>query len=80
MLSEHANGDWGAVCKDYRKPLKCYVKEDFPHFLVTDGYFFVRAHFTKEAVDDFKAKYGASVRMTSLSDKVIVIMQWTLDL
>lgn len=54
MLSEKANGDWNLVPKEYRKPLKCYVKESTPYFLVTDGYFFVQAYFTKEAIEDFR--------------------------
>ncbi len=36
-----ANGDFSKLSKEYRKPLKCYVKEATPYFLVTDGYFFV---------------------------------------
>ena len=54
MLSEKANGDWNLVPKEYRKPLKCYVKESTPYFLVTDGYLFVQAYFTKEAIEDFR--------------------------
>ena len=41
-----------------KKQIKCYVKESFPHFLVTDGFFYVPCYFTKKAVDDFKAKFG----------------------
>ena len=43
-------GDFSKVGAHLKKPIKCYVKESFPHFLVTDGYFFVPAYFTKEAV------------------------------
>jgi len=46
-------GDFNRVSKDLKKPLKTYVKESYPHFLVTDGYFFVQPHFTKEAVAEF---------------------------
>jgi hypothetical protein len=47
MLSEKENGDWNLVLKKYRKPLKCFVKESTPFFLVTDVYYFVQAYFTK---------------------------------
>lgn len=57
MLGPHANGDWSLVSKDYKKPLKCYVKEAYPYFLVTDGYFYVQAYFTKEAINEFRSKY-----------------------
>jgi hypothetical protein len=47
--------------------------------LVTDGYFFVPAYFTKEAVAEFKSKYG-NVNITDLGEKVIVLNQWTLEM
>jgi hypothetical protein len=49
LLTEmlNANGDWSKIPKDYRKPLKCFVKESYPYFLVTDGYFFLQTYFTK---------------------------------
>jgi hypothetical protein len=72
-------GDFGKVNKDFKKPIKCYVKESFPHFLVTDGYFFVPAYFTKEAVNEFKSKFG-NVNITDLHDRVIVITTWTLEM
>ncbi len=56
------------------------MKEDHPNFLVTDGYFFVKAYFTKEAVEDFRSKYSPAVKITSLADRVVVLTQWTLDL
>lgn len=66
MLGEVANGDWSLVSKDYKKPLKCYVKEAYPYFLVTDGYFFVQAYFTKEAVAEYRSKFGDRIRITGL--------------
>ena len=47
-------GDFGKVGANLKKPIKCFVKESYPHFLVTDEYFFVPAYFTKEAVSEFK--------------------------
>jgi hypothetical protein len=72
-------GDFSKVNKDFRKPLKCYVKESFPHFLVSDGYFFVPAYFTKEALSEFKAKFS-NVNVVDLKDKVIVFNNWTLEM
>ena len=34
-------GDFSKVSKDLKKPLKTYVKESYPFFLVTDGFFFI---------------------------------------
>jgi len=60
------------VNKDYKKPIKCYVKESYPHFLVTDGYVFVPAYFTKAAVDEFHKAYS-NINITDLEQKVIVL-------
>jgi hypothetical protein len=43
----NANGDWSKIPKDYKKPLKYFLKESYPYFLVTDGYFFLQIYFTK---------------------------------
>jgi len=55
------------------------VKESYPYFLVTDGYFFVQLYFTKEAIADFKSKFN-NVNVTDLHDRVILINNWTLEL
>ena len=56
LYSEMFNvgGDFNKVKDSLKKPIKCYVKESFPHFLVSDGYFFVPAYFTKDAFNEFK--------------------------
>lgn len=72
-------GDFGKVSKDLKKPLKCYVKEAYPHFLVTDGFFFVAPYFTKEAVAEFHLKFS-NVNIVDLNDKVIIINNWSLEM
>jgi hypothetical protein len=73
-----AQADFSQLSKDYRKPLKCYVKESYPHFLITDGYFFVEAAFTAHAVEDFRQKWR-DVKITALANRVIIINSWVLD-
>jgi hypothetical protein len=68
-------GDWNAP----KKTIKCYVKESFPHFLVTDGYFYVACYFTKKAVDEFRSRY-ASMNITDLRSRVITISDWSLEM
>jgi len=72
-------GDFNKVTKDLKKPLKCYVKEAYPHFLVTDGFFFVAPYFTKEAVAEFHQKFP-NVNIVDLNDKVIIINSWSLEM
>lgn len=61
-----------------KKAIKCYVKESFPHFLVTDGFFYVAAYFTKQAVSEFHSKFS-NMNITDLRSKVIVISDWSLE-
>jgi hypothetical protein len=67
------------VSKDLKKPIKCYVKESFPHFLVSDGYFFVPVYFTKEAVSEYKSKFS-NVHITDLQERVIILNTWHLEM
>ena len=77
MLAQ--GGDFSKVNKDLKRPLKTYVKESYPFFLVTDGYFFVQAYFTKEAVAEFRSKFN-NVNITDLHDRVIVLNNWSLEI
>jgi len=81
LYSEMFNkgGDFNKVSKDLTKPLKCFVKESFPHFLLSDGYFFVPAYFTNEAVKEFRSKFG-NVNISDLHDKVIILNDWHLEM
>jgi len=73
-------GDFSKLSESIpKKQIKCFVKESFPHFLVTDNFFYVACYFTKKVVDDFKAKYP-NVNITDLKSKVIIITDWTLEM
>lgn len=73
------NGDFKGIKEAIKKPLKCYVKEAYPYFLVSDGYFFLQCHFTKEAVNEFHKSYG-NVKIVDLTDKVVVLNKWSLEM
>lgn len=73
------NGDFSKVPDKVRKtPIKCYVKESSPYFLVTDDFFYVPCYFTKKAVDSFKS--AGSTSIADLRSRVIVINDWSLEL
>ncbi len=59
--------------------LKVYVKETQPYFLVSDSFFYVPAYFTQAALDDFKKK-NPSHSLTELTEKVVLISNWSLEL
>ena len=73
------NGNFGNVKEAFKKPIKCFVKEAFPFFLVSDGFFAVPLNFTKGAIDEFKSKFS-NVNIVDLSEKVIVINKWHLEM
>jgi len=75
----NVGGDFSKVKDTLKKPIKCYVKESYPHFLVSDGYFFVPAYFTKDAVAEFKQKFS-SISLVELNEKVVVLNEWTLEM
>jgi hypothetical protein len=80
-----SGGDLGKVQSSFKdatgkvKKIKCFVKESFPYFLVTDNHFYVPCYFTKRAVDDFKAKHSG-VNITDLKSKVVEIGDWSLEM
>merc|ERR1712083_898636 len=81
----NSGGDLGKVQSEFKdatgkvKKIKCFVKESFPYFLVTDNHFYVPCYFTKKAVDDFKSKH-AGINLTDLKSKVIEIGDWSLEM
>ena len=81
----NSGGNLGAVQNSFKdstgkvKKIKCFVKEAFPHFLVTDNHFYVPCYFTKKAVDGFKAAH-AGVNITDLKSKVVEIGDWSLEM
>jgi len=73
-------GDYSKLSKDITKQmLKVFVKETSPYFLVSDSYFFVPAYFTRAALDEFEKKFS-NVKVGDLSEKVILISNWSLEL
>ena len=46
---------------------------------MSDGYNFIEAIFTKEAINEFR-KYYSHVRFSSLRDKIIYINKWKLEI
>jgi hypothetical protein len=47
-------GDFSKLGEGIKKScIKCFVKETYPKFLISDGSFFIAAYFTKEAFDKY---------------------------
>lgn len=61
-----------------KKQIRCFIKESFPHFLVTDDFFYIPCYFTKKAVDEFKNQFS-NVNITDLKSKTLVLKEWTME-
>ncbi len=72
-------GNFSSVKDSLKKPIKCYVKESFPHFLISDGFFFVNCYFTPEAEKEFRSKFS-NQNITDLAQKVIILNKWHLEI
>lgn len=73
-------GDFNRLSKDLTKQmLKVFVKETSPYFLISDGYFFVPAYFTRAALDEFEKKFS-NIKVAHLNEKVVLISNWSLEL
>ena len=73
-------GDFSRLSKDLTKQmLKVFVKETSPYFLISDGYFFVPAYFTRAALDEFEKKFS-NIKVADLNEKVVLISNWSLEL
>jgi hypothetical protein len=75
-----AGGDAKGLSKAVTgQQIKVQVKESTPHFLVSDGHFFVPAYFTAEAVASFRTRCP-NVSVENLAGKIIQIQKWNLEM
>lgn len=75
-----AGGDAKGLSKSVAgQQIKVHVKESTPHFLVSDGHFFVPAYFTAEAVASFRTRCP-NVSVEGLAGKIIQIQKWNLEM
>lgn len=58
-----------------KKPFRVYVYDNIPFVWLSDGYHFIEAHFTKEAINDFR-KNHTTIKFSSLKDKMLLITKW----
>lgn len=69
--------DFNEVPMALKKQMRVYVHDNIPHIWLSDGYHFVEAHFTKEAINDFRKNYS-NVKFNNLREKMLAISRWRL--
>jgi len=69
--------DFNEVPSSLKKQMRVYVHDNIPHLWLCDGYNFMEAHFTKDAINEFRKNYS-TVKFSSLKDKILVLTRWRL--
>lgn len=61
----------------FKKPLKLYFHEMIPMVQLGDGFNFIEAVFTKEAMNSFR-KFNSHLCLMNMSDRLINVTKWAL--
>ena len=64
---------------EYKRPMRLIMSENIPMVCLGDGFTFVEAHFTKEAINEFRKNFS-HMRFSSLRDKILYVQRWSLHL
>jgi len=74
-----SKGQFALVKEELKKrSIKCFVKEVFPYFIISDGQYFIASYFTENAIKEFRKKN--KTKLWDLKDKIILIDQWSMDI
>lgn len=57
--------------------MRVYVHENIPFVWLCDGYHYIEAHFTKDAINDFR-KNHTTVKFSNLREKILILTRWRL--
>lgn len=63
----------------FKRPMRLIMTENIPMICLGDGFTFIEAHFTKEAINDFRKNFS-HMRFSSLRDRIIYVQRWSLHL
>ena len=62
-----------------KKYMRLAVHELIPFVWLSDGFNFIEARFTKEAVNDYRKRYS-HLKFSNLRDKLIYVVKWSLQI
>ena len=72
--------DYNAMPMALKKPMRAYVHDNIPYVWLSDGYHFIEAIFTKDAINEFRKLYTPKHSFSQLRDKMIMISKWSLKI
>lgn len=73
----NSNCDLNAMPLPLKKPMRLTVHDNIPYVWLSDGYNFIEALFTKDAIHEFRKNYS-HIKFSSLRDKIILVTKWSL--
>ncbi len=75
------NGDFSKLLPQIRNStIKCWVKQTYPRFLISDGTFYIQAYFTSEAFGKCHQGKQVNINITDLLEGLIAISNWECEL
>lgn len=60
-----------------KKPIRVTVNENIMNIWLSDGFHYIEAHFTKDAINEFR-KNHTTLKFSALRDKILVVTRWRL--
>ena len=67
----------GQFPDQFKKPMKLFFYDTIPMVQLGDGYHFIEAVFTKEAVNSFRKNYS-HLRFGQMRDRLLKLTKWSL--
>lgn len=65
--------------KQYVRPMKLFMLENVPFITLSDGFYYIEAHFTKECINDFRKNYS-HLKFNKLRARILFVQKWSLEL
>ena len=65
--------------QQFKKSMRLIMTENIPMVCLSDGFYFVEAFFTKEAINYFRKNFS-HMKFSGLRDKIIFVKEWQLHL
>ncbi len=60
-----------------KQNMRVYIHDNIPYIWLCDGHNFIEAHFTKEAINEFRKTYN-TMKFSYLKDKMLILTRWHL--
>lgn len=65
--------------EEFKKPIKLFFYDTIPMVQLGDGFTYIEAVFTKEAVNSFRKNFS-HLRLGNLRDRLLKLTKWSLHL